>query len=179
MTCYEMTWHSITRHANKLWQVRSPIPPEHRMNHIFHRRIWVPAPRRWLNFGQFKHHASDWGHIPSLLRWSVVIRTDSTISIMVTAVLRRHHCLLGWVSFLRGRRHLGISACFIAEGIPWPLGPMAWPHGRGPHGPGQLRPNFRCLFIRKERCGRHMPSFIPTRRLLYVSRINYTSYTLA
>ena len=133
-------------------------------------------PAEMIKSGQHKHHASVWGHIPSLLRWSIVIRTDSTISIMVTAVLRRHHCLLGWVSFLRGRRHLGISACFIAEGIPWPLGPMAGPHGRGPHGPGQLRPNFRCLFIRKERCGWHMPSFIPTRRLLYVSRINYKSH---
>ena len=56
---------------------------------------------------------------------------------------------------------------------PRPHGRATW---RGPHGPGQLRPNFRCLFIRKERCGRHMPSFIPTRRLLYVSRINYTSH---
>ena len=73
----------------------------------------------------------------------------------------RHQCLL----------HSGRDPM-----TPRPHGRATW---RGPHGPGQLRPNFRCLFIRKERCGRHMPSFIPTRRLLYVSRINYTSYILA
>ena len=56
---------------------------------------------------------------------------------------------------------------------PRPHGRATW---RGPHGPGQLRPNFRCLFIRKERCGWLMLSFIPTRRLLYVSRINYKSH---